>query len=127
MSYYDDIFDPTLANDFDAPIKKTNDDPENGFYTEKKSYIDTYGKKRKYILEYYVSGEVGSLIRNAVSGVKYKDMHVGSFHEHKFFKIKLMNGNKSFTLFYESPQEYEIHQHHKLSSFTIQKWNEKQV
>jgi hypothetical protein len=127
MSYYDDIFDPTLANDLDAPIKKTKDEPENGFYTERRSYIDSYGVKRKYVLEYYVSGEVGTLIRDAISGVKYKDMYVGSLNENKFFKMKMMNGTKTFTLFYSSPQDYELHQHVKLSPFTIQKWNEKQV
>ena len=127
MSYYDDIFDPTLSNDLDAPVKKTNDDPENGFYTEKKSYIDSYGVKRKYVLEYYVSGDVGSLIRDAISGVKYKDMYVGSSNEDKFFKIKLTHGTKSVTLFYLTPHDYEMHHHLKLSPFTIQKWKEKQV
>lgn len=127
MSYYDDIFDPTLANDLDPPIKKTTDDSDNGFYTEKKSYIDAYGIKRKYMLEYYISGEVGSLIRDAISGVKYKNMYVGSANEDKFFKIKMVHGTKSVTLFYSRPQDYEIHQRVKLSPFTIQKWNEKQL
>jgi hypothetical protein len=127
MSYYDDIFDPTLANDIDPQIKKTNDDPDNGFYTEKRSYIDSYGIKRKYVLEYYVSGDIGSLIRDAISGVKYKDMYVGSGNEDKFFKIKMTHGIKNCTLFYLTPQHYETHHHIKLSPFTIKKWNDKQV
>jgi hypothetical protein len=93
------------------------------------SYIDLEGKKRKYTLEYYKSGGVGSLIRNAITGVKYKNMSVGSASESKFFKYNLFpstNKDCSHVLFYETPEQFEAHQHLKLSDATVQRWYDKQ-
>lgn len=136
MSYYNDNFDPTLDNDLDAKTSDYNNDGHGGhggnlgdlckFNT---SYIDLVGKKRKYTLEYYKSGGVGSLIKNAITGVKYKNMYVGSLSENKFFKYTLFpTANKSVchSLFYESPEQFETHQHLKLSDATIHSWYNKQ-
>jgi hypothetical protein len=134
MSYYNDNFDPTLDNDLDAKHSDYNGGHSNGgnlgdlcqFNT---SYIDLLGKKRKYTLEYYKSGGVGALIKNAITGVKYKNMYVGSLSENKFFKYTLFpTSNKSVChlLFYETPEQFETHQHLKLSDATIHSWYNKQ-
>ena len=129
MSYYNDNFDPTLENDIDT----TNTPETNGNVGDlckfNTSYIDLMGKKRKYTLEYYKSGGVGTLIRNAITGVKYKNMYVGTISENKFFKYKLSsstNKDSYHLLFYETPEQFEAHQHLKLSETTVNGWYQKQ-
>jgi hypothetical protein len=123
MSYYNDNFDPTLENDIDTKHTEYNNNVGVGDLCKfNTSYIDLLGKKRKYTLEYYKAGGVGTLIRNAMTGVKYKNMYVGSLSENKFFKYKL----STHSLFYETPEEFETHQHLKLSDATIKGWYDKQ-
>ena len=130
MSYYNDNFDPTLENDIDCTPSKYNNYTLGELCKIDTSYIDLAGKKRKYTLEYYKSGGVGSLIKNAVTGIKYKNMYVGSSAETKFFKYNLhtTSENKKIChlLFYETPEQFESHQHLKLSDETIKAWYLKQ-
>lgn len=129
MSYYNDNFDPTLENDIDEKPTQYNSGYAGDVCKFNTTYIDLEGKKRKYTLEYYKSGGVGSLIRNAITGVKYKNMFVGSLSENKFFKYNLFpSANKEccHLLFYENPEQFEFHQHFKLSNSTIQNWYDKQ-
>lgn len=129
MSYYNDIFDPTQENDIDTPITDYNNSIGGDVCKLNTSYIDSLGKRRKYTLEYYKSGGVGSLIRNAVTGIKYKNMRVGSLSENKFFKYNLSsttNKELCHVLFYETPEQFEAHQHMKLSDATINAWYSKQ-
>jgi hypothetical protein len=124
----DDRFHPTAALDNDElkPLSKTNDFEDPYLNKIKKSYIDINGKKQFYILEYYFNGDVGTHIRNAVTGVKYKDCFVGTKSEYHLFKtIMPMQSSKPHILFYNNPREYESHQCVKLSEKTIQRWYEK--
>ena len=129
MAYYD-RFHPTEENDADFNTNK-QDDPKgvNDCHRIKRTYIDPAGIKQKFILDCYVSGDVGSLIKNAVTGTKYKDMLVGSRAEDYFFTITMASGLRdkpTFKLFYDSPQQYEYHQHTELSKHTVKKWIDKQ-
>lgn len=129
MSYYNDIFDPTIENDLDTIPTENYTNSLGDLCKFNTSYVDLLGKKRHYTLEYYKSGGVGTLIRNAITGVKYKNMYVGSISENKFFKYKLSSTtNKDFChlLFYETPEQFESHHHLKLTDATIKGWYEKQ-
>jgi len=57
------------------------------------------------------SGDVGSSIRDAVTGTRYKHK-VGSRYEDLYFSVRLATGEagkNSPTLFFESPEQYEQH------------------
>jgi hypothetical protein len=128
MAYYD-RFHATEDNDHDVISIKPNDlQMVTGFHNVKRTYTDSDGAKQKFMLEYYVSGDIGSLIRNAVTGIKYKDMLIGSRNEDYFFTITMATGIRdkpAVKLFYDSPQQYEYHQHVELSKYTVKKWIDK--
>ena len=128
--YNDDRFHPTAALDNDElkPLSNSNDFEDFYLNKIKKSYIDNNGKKQFYTLEYYFNGDVGSQIRNAVTGVKYKNCFVGTKSECYLFKTIMPttnNSSKPHILFYNSPHEYESHQCVVLSEKTIQRWLDK--
>lgn len=77
-------------------------------------------KKRK--IEFYSTNEYATCIRDAMTGKYYKNMKVGTKSECMFFKIKIFEGPRGFTLFYNSPEEFEKHQHKILSSQIKEKW-----
>jgi hypothetical protein len=127
MLYDDDRFHPTaqLDNDELKPLSNTNDFEDPYLNKIKRSYIDNAGKKQFYTLEYYFNGDVGSHIRNAVTGIKYKNYIVGTKSERCLFKtIMPMNdtSSKPHILFYNNPREYEQHQCVTLAEKTIQRW-----
>lgn len=128
MAYYD-RFHPTEEND-DITANKYDDlKISNSCHSVKRTYIDSDGVKQKFILDCHLSGGIGSLIKNAVTGIKYKDMLVGSRAEDYFFAVTMASGLRdkpTFKLFYDSPQQYEDHQHIELSKYTIKKWMDKQ-
>ena len=130
MIYDDDRFHPTINNDIDTITdKKLNNDVNNGYNKVIKTYIDTCGKKQKYVLEYYSSYKLNGPIINAVTGIKYLNLKNGTKSEDLFFKISINTGeNNSINkiLFYDTPEQYEVHQHTKLSNKTITQWYEKQ-
>ena len=126
MYHADDRFHPTavLDNDELKSLSKMNEFEDPYLNKIKKTYIDINGKKQFYILEYYFNGDVGSHIRNAVTGIKYKDCFVGTKSESRLFKtiMPMQHASKPHILFYNNPQEYEEHQCVKLSEKTIQRW-----
>ena len=85
--------------------------------------------RKQSMIEYYSSGDIGSCITSATSGIKYKEYIVGSKHEDLFFKVSISNGEfvgkGSLTLFYDSPEQFEKHQYIELSLDVKQKWYEK--
>ncbi len=89
--------------------------------------IDVKNKKNK--IEIYSSGDIGSNIRDAETGVYYADK-VGSVDEYLFFKVVIATGecnskNGSSTLFYLSPNHYMSHMNCDVDSKTISQWEEK--
>jgi hypothetical protein len=131
MIYDDDRFHPTNYNDIDNKQDNNNITLlDDGYNKVIRTYIDENNVKHKYLLEYYTSGNNKSLIRNAVTGLKYKNYRVGTKDEDLLFKISINMGQNNKTkelLFYDSPEQYEQHQYQKLSYRTINSWREKQL
>ena len=89
--------------------------------------IDAKNKQNR--IEIYTSGDIGSNIRDAESGVYYADK-VGSADEYLFFKVILATGepeskNGSSTLFYLSPNHYMSHMNCDVDQKTIAEWEDK--
>ena len=86
----------------------------------------TDGKYYKNVtIECYGSGQVGSRIRNAVTG-QYTPYLVGSVNEDLFFTVSDCvgrNGRKDpLQLYYDTPEQYENHQFIILRQEIKQKW-----
>ena len=115
--YYDDRFHPVDSNDFDDYDSRRNHTLQNlksldkNYHKYKKMVTvedeTGYRSQKKVLIEYYASGQTGSYIRNAQTGISTKDI-VGSKSEDFYFKITIGNSNH---LFYDSPEQYERHFH----------------
>ncbi len=80
-------------------------------------------------IEFYISGDTGSHIRDAVTG-KYYNHEVGSKEEDLYFKVGVsytVAGPQQGSLFYSSPEEYENHQFVLLSPQIKQNWHHKNL
>lgn len=76
--------------------------------------IYQYVNRRSLPIEFYMTKYTpGTLIRNAISGIREHKLYVGKKEEYSFFKVKLalsdMGQEQYGTLFYNSPEEYERH------------------
>lgn len=69
------------------------------------------GKKKRIII--FGSGDIGTTIRNAVTGERYYGHKVGSKSEEMYFKTKICTGEfgseATPSLFYDSVEQYERH------------------
>jgi hypothetical protein len=132
MDFDDNIFNPTGANDIEHEIQefKSLDKGYNKIY-KGGVVLGRNGKYKKKMIEFYTSGDRGTRIRDAITGIYYNDK-VGSFNEDKFFKVSLATGqckskNGSHMLFYTTPQQYMAHFDAQLSPDMIQKWDQEFV
>jgi hypothetical protein len=102
---------------------------QKGFHRVSRKIMNPYDKndKRNVTVKFFSTGPIGSNIRDAVTGVYYSSI-VGSKEEHLYFKVgdqTCENGKYGLTLFYSSPEEYESHEHVKLSDEDKKRWFEK--
>uniref|UniRef100_A0A6C0D2N5 Uncharacterized protein n=1 Tax=viral metagenome TaxID=1070528 RepID=A0A6C0D2N5_9ZZZZ len=70
----------------------------------------------------------GTSIRDAVSGIRYREYLVGSLNEHQFFKVKFATGEMgqdSGFCFFDSPEQYERHMHATISTDVKNNWADK--
>jgi hypothetical protein len=83
------------------------------------------GSSVPFKVEMYNSGTCSeNWIRHAITGYRYPRWNVGSIHEERFFKVRLCEtGCSNVTLFYESPEEMERHQHLQLDDATKEAWH----
>ena len=114
--YYEDFLD---ANE-DNFILQIQNKELNKMKTLDKGYASLYrykpslnGKNKLSKIDLYVSGEVGTYIRNAMTGEHYK-YKVGTKYEDLLFKTKMATGEVKTTsgntlLFYDSPEQFESH------------------
>jgi len=131
MIYEEDRFNPINYDDYDIDTMRRNHLDElnkhNKGYFQMSLFDENNGKKIKVGL--FASGSDGTIIRHAVSGSKMNPYLVGSKYEDLFFKVAICSGefgNKEpFTLFFESPEEYEKHMRVELSDDAKQRWLEK--
>ena len=131
--YYDEIFG---VNDEYNNISNSQNKELNKMKSMDKDYasvnrfkMNLNGKKTRVKIDLYVSGELGSYIRNAATGQHYK-FKVGSSHEDKLFKIKLATGevktrSGNSVLFFDSPEQYESHLLDEISDEVKEKWRSK--
>jgi hypothetical protein len=71
-------------------------------------------KGKRIPIEFYMTKvSPGTLIRNAISGIRENSKYVGKKDEDTFFKVKLccnyIGQNPYGVLYYNSPEEYERH------------------
>ena len=85
-------------------------------------------KKKNVTVEMYSTRcNPGVFIRDPKFGTRTKD-RVGTLAEHSYFKVRMTtvgDGVEPVTLFYDSPDAYEIHQKNKLSHEIKQSWRSK--
>jgi len=87
--YYE--YDPAVENDYDDGKRKGN--ALDDFKRNDKDFFCVHRKLKNrnnpIKVEYYKSGPVGSSIRNAITGERYRGVLVGSKEEDLFFKVKI--------------------------------------
>jgi len=86
-------------------------------------------KPGKKSIEFYTSGGIGNHIRNAETGEYYVN-RVGTNDELLFFSVLITNikcnsKNGSYTLFYNSPEQYMSHFKISLNQKIIDNWYKK--
>jgi hypothetical protein len=108
--YVDDCF----MDDNDV-ISYANTQEYNELMNKSKKMDKGYSSFRRNGVKYemYTSGDTGTNIRDAVTGMYYKNK-VGSSDEFLFFKVSMLTGecssrNGSNILFYASPEQYMSH------------------
>ena len=77
---------------------------------------------------YSTSNTPGVIIRNAVTGTKCGNHRVGSLDECQYYKIKLATGElgrDSYSLFFDSPSQYEKHMLTEVSSEAAAAWRQR--
>jgi hypothetical protein len=114
-------------------------------YDKKSSYTDITDpgfhrvirkkKNKSFSLEYYETKNVpNTRMRNAITGFRYLDddpkfKHmVGTKQENILFKVQISNGETksgSVLLFYDSPEQFERHQHQDLNTEVKKRWFDK--
>jgi hypothetical protein len=128
--YYDENFD---FNDDYNHVSNTQTRELNKIKNLDKDYACVYrykynlnGKKVLTKIDLYASGDMGSNIRNAVTGQYYK-YKVGTIDEEKLFKMKISTGevktrSGNSLLFFDSPEQYESHLLSEISDEIKEKW-----
>ena len=101
------------------------------------SFYRMVGNKKKQISVFETPDVPNAKLRNAINGnyytkdVEYIGRHyhytLGSREQDFFFKVKMIDGKvkKPLVLFYNSPEEYEKHQHVVLSDAIKETWQDK--
>ena len=133
--YFGDLYDPNEKNDIaivndehKAMIGETKS-MDIGYNTITREIIRTDGRRKNVKIDLYSSNGTGKCIRDAETGVYYKNL-VGSKDEDLFFKVSLATGecnskNGSTTFFYISPTHYMSHMNCQVSPEIIQIWESK--
>jgi len=136
--YYDELLE-TVDNDVSSIQQKLN----KMNVADQAKKVDKYYEKysvpfndvwkdgkfyKKVNIENYGSGQVGTRIRNAVTGEKYSNL-VGSIDEDLFFKVADASGRRGrmepLMLYYDTPEQYENHHLTIVSQSIKEKWYEK--
>jgi hypothetical protein len=74
-------------------------------------------------MEFYgTTNNQGAKIRNAVDGSRYREYLVGSKNEHMLFKVRCLAHKDPFTMFYDSPEQYERHMKRIIPQDIKAKW-----
>ena len=125
-------------DDADADIKNDATNlmsTDKYFYKVRRTIVDDSKTKWKndgrtyykvLTIGIYGSGQVGSRIRNAVTGTKYNIL-VGSKEQEKLYAVALCTGENgiktSVFMYYDSPEQYESHLLSRLDIETKSAWH----
>jgi len=132
---YEEYYNPTDNEIYNDPSGKTvaedlkKQDKQYQKYVKPvfKTWRDGKFYKRATI-ECYGSGQIGSRIRNAVTG-QYYPYVVGNLDEDVLFKVidaVARDGRKDpLMLYYDSPEQYEDHQFVTVSQKIKEKWQQR--
>jgi hypothetical protein len=78
---------------------------------------------------YHTTNIPGRMIRNAITGIRYDDYHVGRCDEDIFYKVSYAVGetsrSESCILFFDSPEQFEKHFGLTVRLETKEKWRNK--
>jgi hypothetical protein len=102
---------------------------DKGYYEVKRSPYSYPGGKLKTI-GIFGSGDVGSSIRDAITGVRNYAHKVGSVSEDLYFKARICTGElgpDNPSLFFDSPEQYERHMFAKLDDEVKMRWHKKNL
>ena len=131
--YYNDVDDhETCISITDTSTIDSNKYEQKRILKEYKRLDKGYHKIKKGILrkntiEFYSTSIIpDSLIRNAITGERYKWRVGKRLEEHLFFSVVLSTGelpNGPFILYYDTPEQYEKHQSIMLNKDVKQKWH----
>ena len=128
---YEDRYSPSYE---EFEVQKRGVDTVNDIKKLDRGYNEIYRKveqtngtvKNKKIIVYN-SGDVGSNIRNAVTGIYANDL-VGSKCEDLYFVSSLATGESQkgpLTLYFDSPEQFERHFNTTVNENIKSKWLEK--
>jgi hypothetical protein len=125
---YEDYFHPTHDNAFNNKNLMMEIKLMDKGYNKLKRIVKTANGKKKINVEVYSSGDIGSNIRDAITGQFYP-YKVGSESEDSFFKVCIATGevqNQRRLFFFSSPNDYERLFLITLKEETKIRWNKKQ-
>jgi hypothetical protein len=127
MLYEEDMFHPlnpeTQMVNKNIVKKFMVSTTKKGFYLLKRKV-----KNNNVNVEVYASGELGTNIRNAISGEYYYGYKVGTIKEDLFYKTSVSTGetgNEGVVLFFENPEQYERHFYTQVDSADKERWYSK--
>lgn len=133
MPYYDnDISDEVSTNSYTSRMKNVKKtlatlNEDNGFRQIRRCDPNT----AKWVTRnLYVSGDTGSSIRDAITGIRNLKHKVGSFSEDLYFKVGISTGElgpNANTLFFDSPESYERHMFTHISNDIKEEWRMKNL
>lgn len=127
MLYEDDMFHPMNP---ESQIVNNHIVKKFMVSTTKKGF---YSLKRKVNnnnvnVDVYASGELGTNIRNAISGEYYYGYKVGTAKEDLFYKTCVSTsetGKEPIVLFFENPEQYERHFYTQIDAADKERWYSK--
>lgn len=115
--------------EFDEPVKHARYTKTHGFVKNDPDHhrLDLLVNRKNVAVEFFVTRFIpGTLIRNAISGIRESKMYVGKNCEELYFKVGLslpgMGSDRYGCLFYNSPEEYERHFHTTVAQSIKEKW-----
>ena len=139
--YYDELLETAVNTDV-TPVDKSNhkqpvvEKPRNSDKNYERYNVPfnkTWKDGRFYdriSIENFGSGQIGTRIRNAVTGQKYP-YFVGSKDEDLLFKVTDASGRNarkySLTLYYDTPEQYENHHFITVNKYIKERWYEKNL
>lgn len=128
---YCDRFLPIEKNDYDSVNDKMDalKSTDRGYSFVYRDVLRKNGKIKRTKIDIYTTGDFGSSIRDATSGIFYP-YKAGTLDEYLFFKVGLSTGecnskNGSTALFYLSPEQYEKHLQGVVTNEAKREWKER--